>query len=71
MLREGGGLIDLARADNPLLFASPTGISFPVNGGAAHGRRSPTPAAARARGRSTIALQEHARRRHGRRSADA
>jgi subtilisin family serine protease len=26
--REGGGLVDLARADNPLLFASPTGLSF-------------------------------------------
>ena len=33
MLREGGGLINLPRALNPLLFASPTGISFPVNGG--------------------------------------
>jgi subtilisin family serine protease len=31
--REGGGLVDLARATNPLLFASPTAISFPVNGG--------------------------------------
>jgi subtilisin family serine protease len=27
-LREGGGLVDLPRADNPLLFASPTGLSF-------------------------------------------
>ena len=26
--REGGGLIDLTRADVPLLFASPTGLSF-------------------------------------------
>ena len=26
--REGGGLIDLAKADVPLLFASPTGLSF-------------------------------------------
>lgn len=26
--REGGGLIDLPRADVPLLFASPTGLSF-------------------------------------------
>jgi subtilisin family serine protease len=26
--REGGGLVDLPRADNPLLFASPTGLSF-------------------------------------------
>jgi subtilisin family serine protease len=26
--REGGGLIDLAKADNPLLFASPTGLAF-------------------------------------------
>jgi subtilisin family serine protease len=26
--REGGGTIDLARADNPLVFASPTGLSF-------------------------------------------
>ena len=33
VLREGGGLINLARADNPLLFASPTGLAFPVNGG--------------------------------------
>jgi hypothetical protein len=34
VLREGGGQIDLPRADNPLLFASPTSIAFPVNGGA-------------------------------------
>jgi hypothetical protein len=26
--REGGGLVDLFRADNPLIFASPTGLSF-------------------------------------------
>jgi subtilisin family serine protease len=26
--REGGGTVDLVRADSPLLFASPTGISF-------------------------------------------
>jgi subtilisin family serine protease len=26
--REGGGLIDLPRADTPLVFASPTGLSF-------------------------------------------
>ncbi len=26
--REGGGLIDLPKADNPLVFADPTGISF-------------------------------------------
>jgi hypothetical protein len=26
--REGGGLVDLPRADTPLLFASPTGLSF-------------------------------------------
>jgi subtilisin family serine protease len=31
--REGGGQIDLARASNPLLFASPTGLAFPVDGG--------------------------------------
>jgi subtilisin family serine protease len=33
VLREGGGLIDLVRADNPLVFALPTSLSFPVNGG--------------------------------------
>ena len=27
-LREGGGRIDVARADNPLIFTDPTGISF-------------------------------------------
>ncbi|MGH3001866.1 MAG: S8 family serine peptidase [Gaiellaceae bacterium] len=27
-MREGGGIVDLPRADAPLLFASPTGISF-------------------------------------------
>jgi len=27
-LREGGGRIDLARADNPLVFVSPTSLSF-------------------------------------------
>lgn len=26
--REGGGLVDLVRADNPLIFASPTSLSF-------------------------------------------
>jgi subtilisin family serine protease len=34
VLREGGGQIDLPRADNPLVFASPTGVTFPVDGGA-------------------------------------
>jgi hypothetical protein len=33
VLREGGGLIDLPRADNPLLFSEPTGLTFPLNGG--------------------------------------
>jgi subtilisin family serine protease len=28
VLREGGGRIDLPRADNPLLFTDPTGVSF-------------------------------------------
>src|SRR5439155_23810505 len=26
--REGGGRIDLVRADNPLVFTNPTGLSF-------------------------------------------
>jgi hypothetical protein len=26
--REGGGMVDLPRADNPLVFAAPTGVSF-------------------------------------------
>ena len=30
--REGGGRIDLVRADNPLLFTSPTGLSFGLVG---------------------------------------
>jgi hypothetical protein len=34
VLREGGGLINLVRADNPLIFAFPSSITFPVNGGA-------------------------------------
>src|SRR5207237_9794801 len=34
VLREGSGQIDLPRADNPLVFASPTNVTFPVNGGA-------------------------------------
>jgi subtilisin family serine protease len=33
VLREGGGMIDLARADDPLLFAAPTSIAFPPDGG--------------------------------------
>ena len=33
VLREGGGLVDLVKADNPLFFASPSSISFPMNGG--------------------------------------
>ncbi|MES1246443.1 MAG: S8 family serine peptidase [Actinomycetota bacterium] len=28
VMREGGGRIDLARADNPLIFTSPTNLSF-------------------------------------------
>ncbi len=31
--REGGGLIDLLNANDPLFFAAPTSIAFPVNGG--------------------------------------
>jgi subtilisin family serine protease len=27
-MREGGGLVDLPKADNPLVFAAPTGLSF-------------------------------------------
>jgi subtilisin family serine protease len=37
--REGGGLVDLPRADVPLLFAAPTGLSF--------GRLSPAASATR------------------------
>jgi hypothetical protein len=33
VMREGGGLINLVRADHPLLFCSPSSITFPVNGG--------------------------------------
>jgi subtilisin family serine protease len=33
--REGGGLIDVPKANDPLIFAAPTSIAFPVNGGAA------------------------------------
>jgi subtilisin family serine protease len=33
VLREGGGLIDLTRADDPLLFAEPSSVTFPVDGG--------------------------------------
>ncbi|HWB21342.1 MAG TPA: S8 family serine peptidase [Gaiellaceae bacterium] len=33
-IREGGGLIDVPKANNPLIFAAPTSIAFPVNGGA-------------------------------------
>src|SRR4029077_12400994 len=33
VLREGGGLINLVRADNPLIFAAPTSVTFPINGG--------------------------------------
>ena len=35
VLREGGGLVNLPRASNPLLFAAPTSISFPLDGGSA------------------------------------
>ena len=27
-MREGGGLVDLVKADSPLVFARPTSISF-------------------------------------------
>jgi subtilisin family serine protease len=38
--REGGGLIDLAKADNPLVFAAPTSFSFGVLGAGAAATRS-------------------------------
>ena len=46
-VRAGGGVIDLPRADNPLVFASPVALSFglvapdgdPDTAGGAHGRR--------------------------------
>ncbi len=34
VLREGGGEVNLSRADNPLIFAAPTSVTFPINGGA-------------------------------------
>jgi subtilisin family serine protease len=37
--REGGGTIDLTRADNPLVFASPTGLSFGFVAGASVARQ--------------------------------
>ncbi|HEY3921751.1 MAG TPA: S8 family serine peptidase [Gaiellaceae bacterium] len=33
VLREGGGLINLPRANAPLFFASPTAVTFALNGG--------------------------------------
>ncbi len=33
--REGGGLIDVPKANDPLIFAAPTSVAFPVNGGTA------------------------------------
>jgi hypothetical protein len=33
VLRQGAGVVNLPRALDPLLFASPTGIAFPLNGG--------------------------------------
>jgi subtilisin family serine protease len=33
VLREGGGMIDLPRADDPLFFAVPSSVTFPLNGG--------------------------------------
>jgi hypothetical protein len=40
--REGGGLIDLPRADVPLLFAAPTGLSFGLLAPAATASRNVT-----------------------------
>ena len=46
-VREGGGIVDLPRADNPLLFSQPSGLSFKrARAGARRARsrsRSPTP----------------------------
>jgi subtilisin family serine protease len=44
--RQGGGTVDLVRADKPLLFASPTGVSFGhvLPGGSAVGRLTLTDA---------------------------
>ena len=53
MLREGGGRIDLLRADQPLIFTDPTSLGWGLVrrgfSGTKHSRR-PTPAAARPRG---------------------
>jgi subtilisin family serine protease len=38
--REGGGVVNLVRADNPLLFASPTGLSFGILAPAATATRT-------------------------------
>jgi subtilisin family serine protease len=39
-IREGGGRIDLVRADNPLLFTDPTSLSFGLVKRGAHASRS-------------------------------
>jgi subtilisin family serine protease len=39
-LREGGGLVDLPRADVPLIFAAPTGLSFGLLAPAASATRT-------------------------------
>ena len=53
-VREGGGAVDLARADNPLLFADPVALSFgfvAATGTGTRTSRSATPAGAPASGR--------------------
>jgi subtilisin family serine protease len=40
--REGGGIVDLAKADNPLLFAAPTSLSFGRLGPGASSRQAVT-----------------------------
>jgi subtilisin family serine protease len=42
VLRQGGGVVNLPRADNPLVFAAPTGISFGLLARGASATRSET-----------------------------
>ena len=69
--REGGGVIDLPRADVPLIFATPTGLSF--------GRLAPGATATRTvaltdagggAGDWTVTSARPGRQRHDRRPAD-
>jgi subtilisin family serine protease len=58
-MREGGGLVDLPQANDPLLFAAPTGIAFKPNGGRQTVHLKAASAAGAGTWSASVDLQQH------------